>query len=274
MEAFPASFLLLFLEVAVGGLFALAATPFHELSRGFYKSTAGVLFVVGLLGLLGKADLYRKAGAAGMGATIEVLLYAAFIVCFGLYLYSLWGERVALRARLFTFSLFTGLAALAAGAREFHHAPFPSVETLIYPASFVFSALLLGGVTVGMLIGHWYLIDTGQTIEPFVRIFKFFFFALMAQTLFFMVLPPLLYFFGTPESVGRLTEMWHNHQALLAARVLTTQVGSLVLSFMIWRTLKIPHTMAATGLFYIAMLGVFVGEILGRQILALTSVPF
>jgi hypothetical protein len=274
MEAFPASFLLLFLQVAVGGLFALAATPFHELSRGFYKSTGGVLFVIGVLGLLGKADLYRKAASPGAGATVEVLLYAAFIVCFGVYMYSLWGERVVLRARFFTLSLFTGVAALAAGAREFYHAPFPSVEALVYPASFVFSALLLGGVTVGMLIGHWYLIDTGQTIEPFVRIFKFFFFALMAQTLFFVVLPPLLYFFGTPETVARLSDVWQSHQILLTARVLTTQVGSLVLSFMIWRTLKIPHTMAATGLFYIAMLGVFVGEILGRQILALTSLPF
>ncbi|HEY1372111.1 MAG TPA: hypothetical protein VGH50_06550 [Candidatus Binatia bacterium] len=274
MEAFPASFLLLFLQVAVGGLFALAATPFHELSRGFYKSTGGVLFVVGVLGLLGKADLYRKAASPAPGATMEVFLYAAFIVCFALYLYSLWSERVVLRARLFTLSLFTGLAALAAGAREFYHAPFPSVEALVYPASFVVSALLLGGVTVGMLIGHWYLIDTGQTIEPFVRIFKFFFFALMTQTLFFVVLPLLLYFFGTSETVGRLSDMWQSHQILLTARVLTTQVGSLVLSFMIWRTLKIPHTMAATGLFYIAMLGVFVGELLGRQILALTSLPF
>jgi hypothetical protein len=43
---------------------------------------------------------------------------------------------------------------------------------------------------------------------------------------------------------------------------------------MIWRTLKIPHTMAATGLFYIALLGVFVGEILGRQILTLSGLPF
>ncbi len=274
MEAFPASFLLLFLEVAVGGLFALAATPFHELSRGFYKSTGGVLFVVGVLGLLGKADLYRKASASGFGATVEIFLYAAFSVCFGLYLYSLWGERVVFRARLFTLSLFTGLAALAAGAHDFYNAPFPSVEAVVYPASFVFSALLLGGVTVGMLIGHWYLIDTGQTIEPFVRIFKFFFFALMAQTLFFLLLPALLYCFGTPETVGRLSAVWEGHSVLLTARVLTTQVGSLALSFMIWRTLKIPHTMAATGLFYIAMLGVFVGEILGRQILALTSLPF
>ena len=52
------------------------------------------------------------------------------------------------------------------------------------------------------------------------------------------------------------------------------QVAPLILSWMIWRTLLIPHTMAATGLFYIALLGVFVGEILGRQILALTSLPF
>jgi hypothetical protein len=276
MQAFPASFLLLFLEVALGGLFALAATPFHELSRGFYKSTGGVLFVIGALGLLGKADLYRKLppGAPLLGASLALFLYAAFIVCFALYLYSLWGERVVFRARLFTLSLFTGLLALAFSAQEFYSAPFPSIEALVYPASFVFSALLLGGVTVGMLIGHWYLIDTGQTIEPFIRIFKFFFFALMAQTIFFLLLPPLLYFFGSPETVRRLSEVWESHQTLIVGRLLTTQVGSLVLSFMIWRTLQIPHTMAATGLFYIAMLGVFVGEILGRQILALTFLPF
>jgi hypothetical protein len=276
MQAFPTSFLLLFLQVALGGLFALAATPFHELSRGFYKSTGGVLFVIGALGLLGKADLYRGATGSGAttGATIELMLYAAFILSFALYLYSLWGERTVFRARLFTLSLFFGLIALSVSSRSFYQAPFPSVEMLLYPASFIFSALLLGSVTVGMLIGHWYLIDTGQTIEPFIRIFKFFFLALMAQTAFFLILPALLYFFGSADTARHLSEVWENHTILLFGRLLTTQLGSLVLSFMIWRTLKIPHTMAATGLFYIAMLGVFVGEILGRQILALTSVPF
>jgi hypothetical protein len=56
--------------------------------------------------------------------------------------------------------------------------------------------------------------------------------------------------------------------------VIVGQAAPLVLSWMIWRTLLIPHTMAATGLFYIAVLGVFVGEILGKQILALTYLPF
>ncbi len=53
---------------------------------------------------------------------------------------------------------------------------------------------------------------------------------------------------------------------LLVTRVIVGQIAPLILAWMIWRTLLIPHTMAATGLFYIALLGVFVGEILGRQI--------
>ena len=276
MQLFPASFLLLFHEIALGGLFAIAATPFHQLTRGFYKSTAGVLFVIGLLGLLGKAELYRRYLFVGPtpGIIVELLLYLIFIVSFALYLYSLWVERIVFRARTFSASLFAGLAALVVSARGFFEAPLWSLETLLYPASFFLSALLLGGVTVGMLIGHWYLIDTGQSIEPFIRIFRFFFFSLLLQTVFFLLLPALLYFLGSPDTVLKLVQLWESHTLLLVSRLLTTQVGSLILSAMIWRTLKIPHTMAATGLFYIALLGVFVGEILGRQILALTSLPF
>jgi hypothetical protein len=276
MQAFPASFLLLFHQIALGGLFAVAATPFNELSRGFYKSTGGVLFVVGALGLLGKIDLLRRLlpASPSLGGVVELSLHLLFILSFALYLYSLWGERVVFRARTFTASLFIGLAALAVSSRNFYEAPLVSLEALLYPASFFISALLLGGVTVGMLIGHWYLIDTGQSIDPFIRIFKFFFAALLLQTIFFLLLPALLYYFGSPNTVGRLQTLWENHRTLLMSRLLTTQAGSLILSFMIWRTLKIPHTMAATGLFYIALLGVFVGEILGRQILALTSLPF
>ena len=42
---------------------------------------------------------------------------------------------------------------------------------------------------------------------------------------------------------------------------------------MIGRTLAIPQTMAATGLFYIAILAVITGEMLGRLILFRTSLP-
>ena len=81
-----------------------------------------------------------------------------------------------------------------------------SVETVIYPLAFFLSSLLLGGVTVGMLIGHWYLIDTGQSLDPFIRIYKFFVYALAAQCLFYLVASLLLFFAGNAASVTGVEE--------------------------------------------------------------------
>lgn len=272
MQAFPHAFLLLLFQIALGGLFAIAVTPFYELERGFYKSTASVLFVLALLTLSGKLYLYGFVGA--LSTALEISLQAVFSLLLALYIFSLWGERFALRARAFALSLFAGVSVLISSALNSYEAPFFSVETLVYPLSFLLSSLLLGGVTVGMLIGHWYLIDTGQRLDPFVRVFKFFVAALICETAFLLLSPVLVYWLGTPETLSRLERLWREHYVLLAARLLIAQVGPLILSLMISRTLKIPHTMAATGLFYIALLGVFVGELLGKQIFTLTSLPF
>lgn len=276
MRGFSSSFLIFFYQVALGGLFALAGTPFHEIERGFYKSTAGVLYGIALLGLWGKSALYAQSVADGMTweIALEIFFHVAFVLFFSCYMLSLWGERQAFRARSFAASVLAGLAGLLFSAHSFYQGPFLSVETLLYPVIFFLSSLLLGSVTVGMLIGHWYLIDTGQSLDPFVRIFRFFVIALIVQSLFFLISPLALYFLGTPLSVAALEQLWQRHSALLISRVIVGQGAPVILSWMIWRTLLIPNTMAATGLFYIALLGVFVGEILGRQILALTSLPF
>jgi hypothetical protein len=84
----------------------------------------------------------------------------------------------------------------------------------------------------------------------------------------------LIYLAGGPTSATNLATLWQRHSTLLVTRIVVGQAAPLALSWMIWRTLQIPHTMAATGLFYIALLGVFVGEILGRQILSLSGLPF
>jgi hypothetical protein len=276
MPSFTNSFLLFFYQIALGGLFGLSVTPFHELERAFYKSTAGVLFVIAVLALWGKTTLYWRSQSAELsfGALAEISFYSLFVILFAAYMTSLWGENQEFRARSFASCLLCGLVGLVFSARAFYDAPFWSVETFLYPLGFFLSALLLGTVTVGMLIGHWYLIDTGQSLDPFVRVYKFFVVTLVAQTLFLIVLPAALYIFGTSGSVMSLGRLWLDHASLLLTRLISGQAAPLILSWMIWRTLLIPHTMAATGLFYIALLGVFVGEILGKQILVLTSLPF
>jgi hypothetical protein len=276
MRSFSSSFLLFFYQVALGGLFGLSATPFHELERAFYKSTAGVLFAIAVLGLWGKSHLYWQSIAVDIGfATLaEILFHALFVISFAAYMISLWGENQEFRARSFATCVLCGLTGLIFSAHGFYQAPFWSFETFVYPIAFFLSALLLGTVTVGMLLGHWYLIDTGQSLDPFIRIYKFFVGALVVQTIFLLMSVIALHMFGESASVIGLRRLWMDHRTLFLTRVIVGQAAPLILSGMIWRTLVIPNTMAATGLFYIALLGVFVGEILGKQILALTSLPF
>ncbi|HWP23342.1 MAG TPA: hypothetical protein VNM15_04030 [Candidatus Binatia bacterium] len=275
MQGFSSSFLIFFYQTALGGLFALAGTPFFEIERAFYKSTAGVLYVIALLGLWGKSAYYWHSITQqfSFGLACEVFFHAAFAVSFTCYMISLWGERQRFRARSFATSVLTGLAGLVFAAHGFYSGPLLSVETVLYPLAFFLSALLLGSVTVGMLIGHWYLIDTGQSLDPFIRIFKFFVVALILQGAVFLLALGLMYLFGSPQSHAGIERLWQHHSTLLLTRVIVGQAAPLIMAWLIWRTLLIPHTMAATGLFYIALLGVFVGEILGRQILALTSLP-
>ena len=191
MRGFSSTFLLFFYQIALGGLFALAGTPFHEIERAFYKSTAGVLYVIALLGLWGKSALYIDQISIGLSLSVglEIVLHVAFLAAFSSYMASLWMERQSFRARSFAASVLTGLAGLIVSAHSFYQAPLISIETVIYPASFFLSALLLGSVTIGMLIGHWYLIDTGQSLEPFIRIFRFFVMTLIAQCIFFSARP-------------------------------------------------------------------------------------
>jgi hypothetical protein len=276
MRGFSSSFLIFFYQVALGGLFALAATPFQELDRAFYKSTGGVLCLIAILGLWGKSSFYNHYLSTEFSWIVaaELVFHVLFVFFFIVYIVSLWGERQGLRSRCFAGAILSGLAGLVLSAHSFYSASVVSLETILYPVSFFLSALILGSVTVGMLIGHWYLIDTGQSLDPFVRIYKFFVISLIAQSIFLALVPVAITFVGTTASITALTGLWRNHSTLLILRAMVGQGAPLILSWMIWRTLLIPQTMAATGLFYIALLGVFVGEILGRQILALNSLPF
>lgn len=276
MQGFSSSFLIFFYQIAVGGLLALASTPFHEIELAFYKSTAGVLFVIALIGLWGKSTFYWQSLAQqfSWSISLESFLHVSFIVSFSCYMFTLWTEWRVMRARSFAAATLTGVAGLFLSTQSFYSAKIFSLETIVYSAAFFLSSMLLGSVTVGMLMGHWYLIDTGQSLAPFIRLYKFFVVTLIAQCVIFSLAPFALYYLGNSQSIAGLDRLWQHHATLVVTRVAVGEAAPLVLSWMIWRTLLIPHTMAATGLFYIALLGVFVGEILGRQILALTSLPF
>jgi hypothetical protein len=50
-------------------------------------------------------------------------------------------------------------------------------------------------------------------------------------------------------------------------------VGVPALVWMAWQTLKIPNTQSATGILYVAVIGVFVGELTGLLLSAESAFP-
>ncbi|MBI3781875.1 MAG: hypothetical protein HY270_00585 [Deltaproteobacteria bacterium] len=277
MDIFARCFLLVFAQLYVGGVLTLSIPPFHGIERGFYKSTAGVYLGFGLLVLIGRVALLlhppMQAAPTTTAEIVELVLWTLSVSGGGLYLYTLWGEPFELRARAYVAAWGFGTLALLIGAQTFRPGPFLSIETIVYPFSFLVSALLLGAVTTGMLLGHWYLIDSGLTLEPFWRVLRFFVAMLALQAGLMVVVTGLLSVVGTPESVRGLTQLLSEHRLLLVVRVLLSPAGAACLAWMIWKTLKIPQTMAATGLFYIAILAVLVGEMMSRFILFRTTLP-
>lgn len=276
MDTFARCFLLVFAELYVGGLLALSIPPFHEIERGFYKSTASVYLGAGFIALVGRVALVVGAptGATlGWADGIELLLWTASLTAASLYLRGLWGEDFRTRARHYAWAWSSGVVALAIGAQSFRLGPVLSVETVLYPISFMVSALLLGAVTTGMLLGHWYLIDRGLSIDPFRRMLRFFVVMLTTQTVLLLVNGGLLLLIGAHASVEGLAQLLDAHRSLLTVRLLLSPIAAGGLAWMIWRTLQIPQTMAATGLFYIAILSVLVGEFMSRFILFRTSLP-
>lgn len=270
MNPYATAFVMFLYQLSVGGMVGLSVTPFTELERGFYKSTAGVLVAAAVLALWGRLDLLPEN--PGIGDILSLVLLGSFTVFLILYFISLWGERAFLRARFFSTAILTGLAGVMAASYGFSHSPVGPVEAVFLPVSFAVSSLLLGAVTVGMLIGHWYLIETGQSLEPFLRVFRFFVAMLVVQTCLEALGAALLYLFGTAHTAATVRGLFEDHLLLLSSRFLVAQAAPLALSWMIWKTLAdFRNTMAATGLFYIALLGVFVGELLSSQILALAG---
>jgi len=277
MTRFAACFLLVFGQLAFGGTFALAIPPFFKVERGFYKSTAGVYLAAGLvtgvgfvlLAVRGLTIVHPSPTALWTAAA----LWIAFSIASGIYLATLWGEDGWLRSRSYTASLVVGLIAVVASAVIIKPDDFGALAGVFYGLTAVTSSLVLGLVSGGMMFGHWYLIDPNLPVDYLKSFVKVLGGTLLLDIVTLAACLGVLAIAGgaAGAAVGSLVD---THALLLASRTLLGPVATLILTWMAWQTLKVPQTMAATGLLYIAVMSALVGEMLRGFILFRTAVPF
>ena len=126
------------------------------------------------------------------------------------------------------------------------------------------SMAILGSVNLAMTLGHWYLVVRGMAIDPLKRLSMATLYAAIAKTL--VVIVALV--------AGGVFREIAVHQAIFfLMRVGWGLVGPLLLFPMVWGTVKIRSTMAATGILYVDVVAVVIGEVLGAWLSTLAHLP-
>jgi hypothetical protein len=123
------------------------------------------------------------------------------------------------------------------------------------------SIALLGSVNLAMLLGHWYLVVRGMPIAPLKRLTV----ATLAAAIVKIVLVVVVVAVAWPPPVMRDIFFW--------MRAGWGLLGPLALFPMVWGTVKIRSTMAATGILYVDVVAVVIGEVLGGWLSALARLP-
>jgi len=126
------------------------------------------------------------------------------------------------------------------------------------------SIAILGSVNLAMLLGHWYLVVRGMSIDPL----KVLTHATLASTIvrLLVVVAALL-------MPGVWTAIAIRQGIFFWMRVGWGLVAPLALYPMVWGTVKIRSTMAATGILYVDVVAVVIGEVLGGWLAAVAHLP-
>ncbi len=269
---FAHTYLLLFGKLAVGGLLTLAVPTFHQMERGFYKSTAAVYLGAAVAMALGDTYLWWTAPVAGVISPPATILWVIFSLLFTGYFITLFVEMPFLRARVFPIAVLVGFVALAVAGWNYKPAGSGVLTGIPYVVVPIAGALALGGAASGMLLGHWYLIDLDLDLDPLLRMHAFCKTSLRMEIAAVLIAAALLSIAPVEALAGAFDSAFGDQGVLVLARAAAWGLG-LVLMVLIAKTLEIPQTMAATGLFYIHATTIAVGEIVGHWLLFRTGLP-
>jgi hypothetical protein len=262
---------LLFAQIAVAVFALLFLIPMKELGRYFFKFHGTLLLALTAVSLAFRWHLEQRYGKAMLPS---MLAYGAF--WFGLAaLRWLWHQ--GRRVRIFEgVVLVAGLAGLAADMALLftETVPAPLAARWLMLAAFPVESLVLGSVTLAMILGHWYLVVPNLDIGHLQKLAMLFGFALGFRTLFFALALALHW-----EPYGRMVflldhlELFHAYGVFFWQRILFGILTPIGLAWMIWKTAQMRSTQSATGILYVAMVLVLVGEFIGKYFLVRYHIP-
>jgi len=257
-------------EIALGSMAALAVFALREIPGGFPSLIAHI--AAAFWGIAGVSALRLAAGEGRETAPAHFLVAVAALVFARLSL----RERHGLAKVLLVAVLVAGSWALVAdGARLAARVPDNALSALPFAASLLASALLLGAALVTMILGHWYLIPPPLPFRHLVRGATLFLAACILRAA--VSAASVAYLAGLPQpavrgAVQRLFRV-DGDVIFFALRVFWGILGPLVLALLVLRTARLQANQSATGLLYVSLVFVLIGELLANFLLVQNALP-
>jgi hypothetical protein len=250
---------LFLIDLSAGLLLFLPLVGRRNAGVKFYRL---VLIVSGSLALL--AALAHWLGRRPDVAIADLIVVALTLL---VYLVLRYPKRLIYRASV----ALLGAASLIAGVLAFEVAVRPPHLAWSVAGALV-SMALLGSVNLAMMLGHWYLVVRGMAIDPLKRLTFATLYASLARTVLICV--SLGYLASTGHAYGSLFHQLVVGQGIFFwMRIGWGVIGPLLLYPMVWGTVRIRSTMAATGILYVEVVAVVIGEVLGAWLATLAHLP-
>jgi hypothetical protein len=260
----PSTFFFLFSELGVGMSLTLLFMSPRAVGGGFFRF-AGMTAAI-LLGIaLGFNVLYPARDSAGAVPVAALLAAAAVMVA---YSYTVDSGRFRPAYALLVAANAAGLLSVGADAMMFVRLErLGGWERIVFAANHVSATALLGAAMLTMVFGHWYLVIPKLSIEPLRSLTRFLIAAIVlrigAMALTFIAIETQL-----SGKLGPVLDRLAFSEGLFFwPRMLFGILIPVVLAGMIWSTVKLRHTQAATGLLYLAVVAVLFGEFFSKFLL-------
>jgi hypothetical protein len=146
-------------------------------------------------------------------------------------------------------------------------------ENWILLVNHIAATALLGSVMLTMVFGHWYLVIPGLSIEPLKRLTKVLMGAIAIRVLTILISLVVLQIEKSVPLAAVLRELMVEQGIFFWPRLIFGVLVPIILAAMIWSTVKIRHTQAATGLLYLAVVALLFGEFFSKFLLFSLNIP-
>ena len=234
----------------------------------FFRFNAGLAAILLAIALAFRPATVRLTpDAHGVAFACLILAAAALTV----YWATLGRSLVRIRGVLVGTWIASGLAVLLAQALSLSG---PTAWGALTAASFVTSGALLGGACTSMILGHWYLVLPSMDVALLQAVVRFHIVSVIARTVVIgVVVAASLGAWGAYAGPDFARYVLSIDGVFFWQRVLFGLAGPLVLAYLTWETAKIRSTQSATGILYVDVFAVVVGEVLAKYLLLTTQLP-